>query len=266
MTGLGLGGIRIIPAYAGSTCRRLVLCPCRPDHPRIRGEHTPACVGDGIRAGSSPHTRGAPIKRIRDVPRRGIIPAYAGSTRRRHRAWGRFLDHPRIRGEHAGAGRERRLPWGSSPHTRGARPDPPRCADRPGIIPAYAGSTSRRSCAGRLPWDHPRIRGEHLRQVTGKGQQHGSSPHTRGAPHDGAGVLIALRIIPAYAGSTGGVVGRGLQVEDHPRIRGEHAGFVVKLTIAGRIIPAYAGSTTSRPGRDGAETDHPRIRGEHSSR
>ena len=137
-------GSGIIPAYAGSTA--LVIppitasagssphtrgarsrgCPARcraRDHPRIRGEHSRfsfvRCCGGGIipayagstladpgafevSAGSSPHTRGA----LRwDVG--GALDAE---------------DHPRIRGEHP-----------ASLYV---------VVSKPGIIPAYAGSTS----------------------------------------------------------------------------------------------------------------------------
>ena len=50
----------------------------------------------------------------------------------------------------------------------------------------------------------------------------GSSPHTRGAQTYANMEQESIRIIPAYAGSTGGGRrGRGL-ARDHPRIRGEH--------------------------------------------
>ena len=152
----------IIPAYAGSTSpqsqprqRRQGSSPhtrgaprstarfTRPsgDHPRIRGEHD-GCGGQGDR-------------------RRGIIPAYAGSTApalgvlpslpgssphtRGTRAPRRTTatttgDHPRIRGEHS----ELRSGQGSGG----------------GIIPAYAGNTASAKSAGTF--------------------SAGSSPHTRG--------------------------------------------------------------------------------------
>ena len=48
--------------------------------PRIRGDHEDKRYADWDRAGSSPHTRGAPaaITSARRPP--PIIPAYAGST------------------------------------------------------------------------------------------------------------------------------------------------------------------------------------------
>ena len=70
----------IIPAYAGSTAHRRYPASPPTDHPRIRGEH---CEKRHIfyrHLGSSPHTRGAPVRS--DVRSSGarIIPAYAGST------------------------------------------------------------------------------------------------------------------------------------------------------------------------------------------
>ena len=77
------------------------------------------------------------------------------------------------------------------------------------------------------PWpfgaqDHPRIRGEHRRIETLEDIGFGSSPHTRGALHRRQAVRQAVRIIPAYAGSTG-LCNLGPEAKpDHPRIRGEH--------------------------------------------
>ena len=79
-TNVFFGGRRIIPAYAGSTCRRPALCRCHPDHPRIRGEHGNYGAEYVGTEGSSPHTRGALLPPAHDPHLRGIIPAYAGST------------------------------------------------------------------------------------------------------------------------------------------------------------------------------------------
>ena len=79
--------------------------------------------------------------------------------------------------------------------------------------------------AGRAPvgrGDHPRIRGEHMASVRHSSSVSGSSPHTRGA-RDLVGVAgINSGIIPAYAGSTLLLAGADRELEDHPRIRGEH--------------------------------------------
>ena len=49
----------IIPAYAGSTQRRLGVEQPPQDHPRIRGEHCRSAASRPFCPGSSPHTRGA---------------------------------------------------------------------------------------------------------------------------------------------------------------------------------------------------------------
>ena len=162
-------------------------------------------------------------------------------------------DHPRIRGEHSSLLQSILVPWGSSPHTRGARAMPGAVRLPGGIIPAYAGSTDIPDRRRAARPDHPRIRGEH-----GAGQ-----------PRDPRGRWI----IPAYAGST--TTGRAcrLPAGDHPRIRGEHAvdhggpagvggssphTRGARRTLAGvdykySIIPAYAGSTSTPP--DGTVLD-----------
>ena len=91
---------RIIPAYAGSTLSAASGWLSGGDHPRIRGEHRTSWTFHASICGSSPHTRGAPLGRDAGGCRRGIIPAYAGSTRRRGCRRGSRPDHPRIRGEH----------------------------------------------------------------------------------------------------------------------------------------------------------------------
>ena len=152
---------RIIPAYAGSTPH----APNRPvkasDHPRIRGEHQMNPRTKTSMAGSSPHTRGAPRSPVHPGRRRGIIPAYAGSTPGRSSRADAWRDHPRIRGEHDGLPLAEWRRAGSSPHTRGARPGPRK-----------SGAPLR---------DHPRIRGEHPSQRLDESTGAGSSPHTRGA-------------------------------------------------------------------------------------
>ena len=175
----------------------------------------------------------------------GIIPAYAGNTYTTRNGISALR--------------------GSSPHTRGTL------------------ANSKTPAASME--DHPRIRGEHVRQ--GCRQQKGAG------------------IIPAYAGNTragratrplwrgSSTHTRGTRISrnscmpmgrDHPRIRGEHGGGMTKLKPCPWIIPAYAGNTavylggmyvwpgssphtrgtlSSRAGRNAGSRDHPRIRGEH---
>ena len=98
------GQAGIIPAYAGSTQRRLAPPRRRSDHPRIRGEHQALERIASAFEGSSPHTRGAHSRSDPLGGTRGIIPAYAGSTRVVTSNRSASSDHPRIRGEHS-AGR-----------------------------------------------------------------------------------------------------------------------------------------------------------------
>ena len=195
----------------------------------------------------------------------------------------RFEDHPRIRGEHVAQIPGKIVKAGSSPHTRGARRGSRRPSAGTGIIPAYAGSTSRGCPSRRRAWDHPRIRGEHLGELDGDLHTAGSSPHTRGARELGEFGRHLLRIIPAYAGSTSSPASPTPSVPDHPRIRGEHidlraaedttkgssphtrgAPFPCPATFVwSGIIPAYAGSTAKGLSMSPTPTDHPRIRGEH---
>ena len=243
---------------------RMVRRPRWMDHPRIRGEHV--CVPSHVRVpfGSSPHTRGARAERRRRPDPAGIIPAYAGSTRRRRSGSRTGGDHPRIRGEHPIAVHMKAYGTGSSPHTRGAHQRAPVWARHQGIIPAYAGSTRIRNipngitlgssphmrgalaalCRRRVTRaDHPRIRGEHGASQDAQYGGEGSSPHTRGALNE-IGVGDARgRIIPAYAGSTAAARAAPTTFRDHPRIRGEHQRRLPGDRPSSRIIPAYAGST-----------------------
>ena len=254
------------------------------DHPRIRGEHVSNSPDGTMPYGSSPHTRGAPTRGPSNRFHRGIIPAYAGSTKIAQKGKGMAADHPRIRGEHSLVHADGILKPGSSPHTRGARLRRRRSSGRSGIIPAYAGSTCTTTKSSAVAVDHPRIRGEHrlrLIEIELATVDHprirgehwppapslrrgpGSSPHTRGALHDRVGSQARSGIIPAYAGSTlqgaAKADGRG---GSSPHTRGAPADFTMLLRDVG-IIPAYAGSTKSTSTPPGISEDHPRIRGEH---
>ena len=143
----GLG--RIIPAYAGSTCPRVLLQASRKDHPRICGEHLYRYEVIEGSQGSSPHMRGAleemcrqkaqkgiipayagMIPDLQSPPRIRIIPAYAGSTANKRDYKPLSPDHPRICGEHWLPARTWTMASGSSPHMRGAQGGRP--ADAPG--------------------------------------------------------------------------------------------------------------------------------------
>ena len=187
------------------------------------GEHISTVGCHDVKAGSSPHVRGA---RGLLLPRGivlGIIPACAGSTSYLAAIFHLPRDHPRMCGEHRNIIACICVSLGSSPHVRGAQKH---CRHRrgvPGIIPVCAGSTIRfyPECGGNgdhprmcgehslslsttqaLRWDHPRMCGEHLCVSAVPLVSVGSSPHVRGALVGGAAAVLAGGIIPACAGST----------------------------------------------------------------
>ena len=173
---------RLIPAHAGKTILHRPQHRPQGAHPRSRGENNQLREALEAFAGSSPLTRG---KRNGLRPRHagtGLIPAHAGKTRGWRDGLLRARAHPRSRGENKdGAGKDL-IRWGSSPLTRGKRPD------------------HRRRHGGRLA--HPRSRGENVVASREELLLDGSSPLTRGK-HGGLqrrGGLVGL--IPAHAGKT----------------------------------------------------------------
>ena len=89
----------IIPACAGSRKPSLPAAARNRDHPRMRGEQGRYRRGNGKRAGSSPHARGAVAVPVEWPIVGRIIPACAGSSFARRRVPGWDWDHPRMRGE-----------------------------------------------------------------------------------------------------------------------------------------------------------------------
>ncbi len=274
---------RIIPAYAGNTQEPRDTRRRRPDHPRVRGEHS--ATSDRVRPcnGSSPRTRGTLFAddHRRDFVR--IIPAYAGNTRSRSGTPRLPPDHPRVRGEHALLPSYQGVENGSSPRTRGTQRRETGCGRRDRIIPAYAGNTARLARACERAADHPRVRGEHAASVSFVSISDGSSPRTRGTPRHARTHGWRERIIPAYAGNTFIACLARAPRTDHPRVRGEHAFFAASSAWTNgssprtrgtpraarrecaprRIIPAYAGNTGTDGRLVSTPADHPRVRGEH---
>ena len=130
--------------------------------------------------------------------------------------------HPRSRGEHAKNTAQSIRYRGSSPLTRGARhPGRERLPDER-LIPAHAGSTTKRVLKRPLLTAHPRSRGEHLLELGECTYAEGSSPLTRGALHSTINLFRYRRLIPAHAGSTVMMKEMGMMSPAHPRSRGEH--------------------------------------------
>ena len=158
---------RIIPAYAGSTCRKGSSYLIIADHPRVCGEHWfDALEGDSV-TGSSPRMRGAREAEYGTYGSMRIIPAYAGSTSIVLTRQTMVRDHPRVCGEHEIIQHKSVIQKGSSPRMRGARLCQAYRCLYGRIIPAYAGSTKCLTVIKRALKDHPRVCGEHYMLETG---------------------------------------------------------------------------------------------------
>ncbi|KAB7789960.1 hypothetical protein F7D09_1510 [Bifidobacterium leontopitheci] len=172
----------------------------------------------------------------------GIIPACAGNTMLAHARNRPPWDHPHVCGEHPSLIETCTPEQGSSPRMRGTLVALVGREVRRGIIPAYAGNTSRSSPPSLQAWDHPRVCGEHSMSLRVHSASPGSSPRMRGTPVSARLVPAGVGIIPAYAGNT---VFRSAIIRatrDHPRV---------------------CGNTSARSSAMGKVRDHPRVCGEH---
>ena len=78
--------------------------------------------------------------------------------------------------------------------------------------------------------DHPRVCGEHRVKAVVMSTKWGSSPRMRGTQVRGRSGILRHGIIPAYAGNTGAVLDSDFHRGDHPRVCGEHAASLMRLT------------------------------------
>ena len=151
----------IIPAYAGNTRGSTPSVLSRRDHPRVCGDHSQGFDTGCLTLGSSPRMRGTPNLAKTADRQLGIIPAYAGNTRKSVFKFDSTRDHPRVCGEHD-AGRINQATFtGSSPRMRGTLGTALNHFLNRGIIPAYAGNTIAVCNAFQISPDHPRVCGEH---------------------------------------------------------------------------------------------------------
>ena len=247
------------------------------------GEHSIPSKSTATQPGSSPRVRGTRRLPGRVWQNMGIIPACAGNTFGFVRAAPPPWDHPRVCGEHKETSNGFAVIAGSSPRVRGTPPMTRTRAMRPGIIPACAGNTPRRSSRGSRPRDHPRVCGEHSNTCPTADGRPGSSPRVRGTRARVVRFEYLLGIIPACAGNTFECIELSRLLRDHPRVCGEHGLDGVQPTLqAGSsprvrgtplqipnlcfqpgIIPACAGNTERHPPEVGVAGDHPRVCGEH---
>ena len=132
---------RFIPAYAGNSLAIKASRCARTVHPRLRGELIDISRSDQNIVGSSPLTRGTPVRfRMVPFPKR-FIPAYAGNSLGAKQNQQISAVHPRLRGELLPVVLVPSTTVGSSPLTRGTpKLELPRL-DFLRFIPAYAGNS-----------------------------------------------------------------------------------------------------------------------------
>ena len=133
------------------------------------------------------------------------------------------------------------------------------------ITPAYAGKSQRRVQEWRIQRDHPRLCGEKTTALRESRSLWGSPPPMRGKVIFRSGRRSKVRITPAYAGKSCGMIAKQPPLEDHPRLcgekcpvcqwrraqkgspppmRGKDTYSLLEAAII-RITPAYAGKSDS---------------------
>ena len=191
-------------------------------HPRSRGENWWRPVARGLRAGSSPLTRGKRRAPARHPRRRGLIPAHAGKTCDAFTYSTVVGAHPRSRGENAAERPRGDVIGGSSPLTRGKRRSVSFDLRTRGLIPAHAGKTCTASVKRSATRAHPRSRGENRNYPNYRPRSLGSSPLTRGKRASHPHCPCRPGLIPAHAGKTTGSPPGSKTPAAHPRSRGEN--------------------------------------------
>ena len=233
--------------------------------------------------GSSPLTRGQRRLRFGRSSAFGLIPAHAGKTPTSCSAPADTEAHPRSRGEN-GTGRTwPRTGMGSSPLTRGKPCSIVVVKRYWGLIPAHAGKTRKERAARSTQQAHPRSRGENDTDCPMSFSFRGSSPLTRGKPHNRPRRQFIRRLIPAHAGKTDATHEDMTSPQAHPRSRGENgreasacgASWGSSPLTRGKLesgrrghrntgrIPAHAGKTAKSAARGTIRAAHPRSRGEN---
>ncbi len=91
--------VRLIPAHAGKTSTSPLPARTVAAHPRSRGENLGELTGLQRRDGSSPLTRGKPMRAKVAAATGGLIPAHAGKTISNAGLRSSSRAHPRSRGE-----------------------------------------------------------------------------------------------------------------------------------------------------------------------
>ncbi len=232
--------------------------------PHARGPH-PRRSGRRGCGGPPPHARGPPRHPVAASRLGGTTPACAGTTSCCRCPSGPHRDHPRMRGDHSRVLRASHRKPGPPPHARGPPGSRARRHQALGTTPACAGTTTNALPTTTMPWDHPRMRGDHDCGDPADDSARGPPPHARGPQIE---AVMTSR-----------------NERDHPRMRGDHAAPGIARSIirgppphargppdtdgvGGEVsgtTPACAGTTSGPCSKSGPDGDHPRMRGDHGA-
>ena len=172
---------------------------------------------------------------------------------------------------------------GSSPRMRGTPTHAHARCGCFGLIPTYAGNTTRSKQLNHSNKAHPHVCGEHSVWFAALRGWLGSSPRMRGTRRPRTIRSGRPRLIPTYAGNTGCSAGVSKSSAAHPHVCGEHFTQLKRsagthgssprmrgtLSTVGftmppvRLIPTYAGNTHASRAHIHASQAHPHVCGEH---
>ena len=155
----------ITPACAGITVVVPSLIYASRDHPRVRGNYKRLYPADPLRLGSPPRARELRIFFCWIFLFRGITPACAGITLYSRRTRTRTWDHPRVRGNYWHIVASSFATSGSPPRARELLWLRTKGVQASGITPACAGITLNSYRLLVLSWDHPRVRGNYVKNA-----------------------------------------------------------------------------------------------------
>ena len=277
---------RLIPAWAGKTVTINTWFSNETAHPRVGGENDFDIERLAGVLGSSPRGRGKRLGQEEVAGVEGLIPAWAGKTGGVEVLPRGVGAHPRVGGENASLTMMCAIVGGSSPRGRGKQVEALLVQVLHGLIPAWAGKTSRSRRASGPRWAHPRVGGENDSCVNGRVGLAGSSPRGRGKPARTRGAPSTGGLIPAWAGKTRRREGLVRWARAHPRVGGENTYNLPNYTgdlgssPRGRgklfisafdlqtlgLIPAWAGKTERLEQCATTITAHPRVGGENPTR
>ena len=172
--------------------------------------------------------------------------------------------HPRVGRDHCATDTFGLAAGGSPPRRRGALALAPAPGGRVRFTPASAGTTLVRRWLRPSRSVHPRLGGDHDSPLMMAPEEVGSPPRRRGPRRSSPDGIQEPRFTPASAGTTGPTRTAPSGTAAHPRVGGDHSGYLaVRRGVAGspprrpgprllrvagdvvqRFTPASAGTTT----------------------